>query len=314
MDWLKSLYPQVREVLEKSMPDYWPGLRHTMERLFEKPIMPEVVLPLASCRAVGGDAKDAVHIAAAILSLAACWRLYDDLEDQDREGGLWQQVGPARAWNFASAVHILSFEILNEAPLANDRFRMINRLLIDSFLYLAAGQDRDLAGMTKGIEDYRLTIEMKTGCAYAAACISGAMVGTEDPKLYEACHTFGHHLGMSKQILNDLESIWCPDGVTDLNRGKVTLPLVYGMCMDHPDRDELISLVQHDQVMSNSERIRQILDKIDTRNFLLCSALEERTQALNALEVCPDAEGKRALEAYITGLFGDLEVLEQKEE
>lgn len=311
MDWLKSLYPEVRAVLEESMPDYWPGLRQAVGRLFEKPIMPEVALPLASCRAVGGDAKDAIHVAAAVLALATCWRLYDDIEDQDREGGLWRQVGPARAWNFASAVHVLSFDILNEAPLPNDRFHMINRLFIDSFLYLAAGQDRDLAGVTKRIEDYWLTIEMKTGCAYAAACVSGAMAGTEDPKLYEACHIFGHHLGICKQILNDLESIWFPDGVTDLEQGKVTLPLVYSMCVDHSDRDEIIAFVRDNQVVSNYERIKEILEKIDTRNFLICVALEERKQALRALEICPDPEGKNALEAYISGLFGDIEVLEE---
>jgi geranylgeranyl diphosphate synthase type I len=312
MNWLKSLYPQVRQVLEDTTPNDWPGLRMAIAKLFEPPIMTEAILPLAACRAVGGNPKDAIHVTAALLALAACLRLYDDLEDQDRPGGLWEEVGPARAWNYASAVHILSFEILNKTPLPLKRFRIINQLFIDSFFILAAGQDRDLSGITKTIEDYWLTIEMKSGCAYALACASGAMVGTDNPEWIEGCRTFGHHLGLAKMIFNDMESIWDPDGVTDLKQGKVTLPLVYGMSREHPCRDELLSLVNNGKLASNAERIKEILDNIDTKNFMLWAALKERDAALKALACCPNPEGKEALVSYITGMFGDIDSLQQK--
>ncbi len=312
MDWLKSLYPQVRKVLEETTPVNWPGLKMAIERLFEPPIMTEAILPLAACHAVGGNPKDAIHVTAALLGFAACLRLYDDIEDQDRPGRLWEQVGPARAWNYASAVHILSFDILNKAPLPFERFRIINQLFIDSFFILAAGQDRDLAGVTKTVEDYWLTIEMKSGCAYALACASGAMAGTDNPEWLEGCRFFGHHLGLTKQILNDMESIWHPDGVTDMKQGKITLPLVYGMSCDHPWRDELISFVNNTGIASNAERIIEILDMIDTKNFMLWAALKERDKALNALGSCPNTEGKEALVSYITGLFGDIYSLQQK--
>lgn len=312
MNWLKSSYPKVREILRDSIPDFWPSLSNVLSGALEEPIAPEAMLPLASCKTVNGKPDNAVHVSAALLALAKCLRIFDDLVDRDRTGQLWKQVGQERAWNYASAVHILSFEILSRSPLPHDRFRKINQLFIESFFILAGGQDRDLAGLTSTIEDYWLTIEMKSGCAFALACASGAMAGTDNSKWIEGCRSFGHHLGLTIQIFNDIESIWHPDGVTDLKQGKVTLPLVYGMSRDHPCRDELISLVNSGKVASNTGRIKEILNDIDTKNFMLWAALKEREQAIGALEGCPNPEGKEALVSYITGMFGDIDSLQQK--
>jgi geranylgeranyl pyrophosphate synthase len=280
-----------------------------MGRFMQEPIVTEAALPLASCRAVGGRPSDAVSVTAALITFAACLRLYDDIADQDRPGGLWAEIGPARAWNIASAIHILSFDILSTAQLPEDRFRAVNQLFIDTFINLAAGQDRDLAGVTKSVEDYWLTIEMKSGHAYALACACGAMVGTADPVLIKSCRAFGHHLGLSIQILNDMDSIWHDNGITDIKQGKVTLPLVYGMCFDHPARQELSRIVQNDEVSAKSAKVIEILDQIDAKSFLVSAALKEREQALEALQVCPDEEGKSALDAYITGMFGDIDAI-----
>jgi geranylgeranyl diphosphate synthase type I len=51
------------------------------------------------------------------------------------------------------------------------------------------------------------------------------------------------------------------------------------------------------------------LDKIDTKAFLIWAALQEREQALAAIRVCPNGEGVAALEAFVTGMFGDINLL-----
>jgi geranylgeranyl diphosphate synthase type I len=84
MDYLKSLYPEIREVLEKSIPNCFPELRFFLRKLFEEPMISEAILPLAACQAVNGEAKNAVHVCAALLALGVCLRILDDLEDQDR--------------------------------------------------------------------------------------------------------------------------------------------------------------------------------------------------------------------------------------
>ena len=311
MDSVKSLYPQVKEILQKSIPDTLPALKQVLEKFFAESILPEAMLPLASCKAVGGNPKDAIYISAALIAMEAGLRILDDLQDQDRTWQLWQEVGIKRAWNYSSASHLLGLQILSQAPFAPDLFHRIHQYFLNAFFQIAAGQDRDLAGNTKTIEDYWLSIEMKTGSGFATACAAGAMVGTDDPELIQACGVFGHHLGLAIQIFNDMESIWLPEGVTDFKQGKVTLPLLYGLQTNHPEREELLSLVKNNEIASHAERIKEILDNIDTKGFLIWAALKEREQALEAIKICPNAEGKEVLESYITGMFGDIDLLLQ---
>ncbi|MBW4617533.1 MAG: polyprenyl synthetase family protein [Desmonostoc vinosum HA7617-LM4] len=313
MNSLKSLYTDVREVLENSIPDYWSALKPLLSNFLQEPMSPEAMLPLASCQAVGGTPKDAVHISAALLTFGACLRILDELEDQDRPGQLWEQVGAARAWNSAASINVLCFQILSKAPFEPQVFKKINQAFLDACLRISAGQDRDLAGMTKNIQDYWLTIEMKTAAASAMACATGAMAGTNDSELINACGVFGHHLGLAIQILNDMESIWQPHGITDLEQGKVTLPLLYGLQFDHPQRQELAAFVEANEIAANVERIKEILDAIDTKSFLIWAALKEREQALEAIKVCPNAEGREILESYITGMFGDINVFSKRD-
>lgn len=311
MSWLKSLYPEVRAVLDRSIPDLWPGLREVLGGLLEEPIPTEAALPLAACRAVGGDARDAVHVTAALLAFSAAMRLYDDVEDQDRPHSLWTKVGPARAFNFGSTAHVLSFDILANAPLPPQRRQSITQCFINGFYELAAGQDRDLAGVTENIEDYWFTIELKTGAAFALACACGALAGTEDAASVEGCRRFGQHVGLTLQIFNDMDSIWRPNGLTDVERGKVTLPILYALSYEHPAQAELRAYVREKQIAANAARIKALLDGTDVKNFLLWAALQEREHAIVALDCCSDNEGKEALTAYITGMFGDIEKLSE---
>jgi len=314
MDSLKSLYPEIREVFQNSIPNFWTELKVVLAKLFEEPMIPEAILPLASCQAVDGEAKEAIHVCAALLALGLCLRILDDLEDQDRDGQLWKEVGATRAWNYASAIHILSFEILSKASLEPKIFHKINQSYIDAFFRISVGQDRELVGTTRTVEDYWLTVEMKSSGFVATACATGAMVGTDNPELIQSCGVFGHHLGLALQILNDMESIWQPDGITDLKQGKITLPLLYGLESHHSERDELLSLVTDNEIATHAERIKEILDKIDTKSFLIWAALKEREQALEAIKICPNAEGREVLESYITGMFGDIDLLLEKPE
>ncbi len=311
MDWLTSLYPEVRQTLERAIPGYWTQLQPIFDRLFAQPppLLSVAILPLVSCHAVNGIAREAIPVSAALLAVEVSLRIFDDLEDKDRPGQLWEKVGEARAWNYASAIHILSFEILSQSSLPDSVFRRVNQLFIDAFFRITEGQEYDLTEATKTIEEYWRTIELKTATAYAAACAAGALVGTDDLQLIQACSTYGHHVGLAIQIFNDMESIWQPDGITDLKQGKLTLPLLYGLQSQHENRDELLSLVLANEIAKYAERIKEILDSIDTKDFLVWAALKEREQALEAIQAIPNREGKEAMEAYITGMFGDIDLL-----
>ncbi|MHA7058063.1 polyprenyl synthetase family protein [Aquimarina sp. M1] len=307
MDWLKSLYPEVKNILLESVPSYWTDFKLILDTMLREPLSTEVALPLAACRSVGGNAKDAVPLTSALLAISISMRILDDLQDRDRAGRLWEIVGNARAFNYATATQFLTFEILRQANYPLPVFHRIHQSFLSAFLHLSAGQDRDLKGETKDFEAYWTTIEMKTATAYSLACATGAQVGTDNSEWVQACGLFGHHLGLAIQIFNDMESLWDSDSLTDLEQGKVSLPLLYGIAFQHPKKEFLRDLVETNRIKENAKEITKVLTDIDTKQFMIWLALKEREAALNELKVCPNEEGKQVLEAYITGMFGDIE-------
>ncbi|MBN2533453.1 MAG: polyprenyl synthetase family protein [Spirochaetales bacterium] len=310
MNWLKQLFPEVRKILKESIPDFWPELHEIMKNLLEAPIPAEAVLPLAACKAVNGNPPDALHITAAILALSRCLRIFDDIADQDRSDQLWQTAGMKKAMNYAFSINAISSHILATSPIPDYKLREIYELFSSSLLILTKGQDMDIKGETHTIETYWRTIEMKSATAFALACTAGAIAGTDNPVWIKACREFGHHLGLAIQILNDMESIWSSsDKKNDLQCNRITLPVIYGLSRDHPAKAELESIVNQGNIADHSKRITVILDNINTRQFLVWSALEERKHALEVLAPCPGSGGKKALESYITGMFGDIDVL-----
>ncbi|MGC1247354.1 MAG: hypothetical protein WA865_14155, partial [Spirulinaceae cyanobacterium] len=69
------------------------------------------------------------------------------------------------------------------------------------------------------------------------------------------------------------------------------------------------------EIATHAEEIKAILDKIDTKSFLIWAALKEREQALEAIKICPNSEGREILESYLNGMFGDIdELLEHQQQ
>jgi len=73
-------------------------------------------LPLLTCRAVGGDPRQAEMVAAAFELARLAARVLDDVEDLDREDALWRQVGVPQATN--AGVALLACAYLALADLA----------------------------------------------------------------------------------------------------------------------------------------------------------------------------------------------------
>ena len=303
---LNELYPQVRRTLDVALPTDWPGLRAAVGYLFDQPMRPEAILPLACCSAVAGQPVDAVPVSAAVVVGAASLRILDDLADCDRLGQLWRQVGVARAANYAAALQALMFELVNQAPLKPHVIRRVTRALARAYLAVAAGEDADLASQATTLDDYWLSMQWRTGRAYAAACVCGALVATNDAALVEACRGFGLHLGMAIHIFNDLDGIWSK-GAPDLAHSRLTLPVLYAASLEGASADELRLIVATGGLDASADRVVELLDRLETRSFLIWAALKEREQALASLAACTGQPGRNVMEAWATGMFGDLD-------
>ena len=84
-------------------------------------------------------------------------------------------------------------------------------------------------------ENYQRVIRQKTAALFEAACEAGAVLAGATPAQRQAAHSFGQHLGMAFQLVDDAldysgdaEALGKNLG-DDLAEGKPTLPLIYAM-------------------------------------------------------------------------------------
>ena len=302
----QDLLPDVRRYFHQHLPKDWPELASVLNAVINKPLGPLSVLPLASCAAVGGNPRDAIPVAAAWEALSLSMRILDDLQDQDRPG-LWTIVGVRRAFNFSAALFAYCNDLLAQSTFSAEKYQTLNRYFLRESLSLAHGQDMDLRNETRTLEDYWRMIEGKNARAFALACAAGALCGSEDLRLVEACRMYGHHLGIALQLFDDFEGIWASKDTGDLEQYKFTLPLIYGLNISHKYNNELKILTNN--LAGNAGRIRAILDEIHARDFMIWTALKERDYAIAALAECPGQDGVTALNTYITVIFTQIEDL-----
>jgi geranylgeranyl pyrophosphate synthase len=85
------------------------------------------------------------------------------------------------------------------------------------------------------VEAYYEKIQRKTACLIAACSKGGAIVSHASNEEIELLHSYGMHLGMAFQIIDDIldytqdqPTIGKPAG-NDLRQGMVTLPLIYAL-------------------------------------------------------------------------------------
>jgi geranylgeranyl diphosphate synthase type I len=313
---LLELLPRIRTGISKAArATDWPDFEWQIERHLTRTKLPRhVILPLACAHATGGDARAAISAAVACSFLILATRWFDDAQDRDRRESLCNEIGGGRATNMAAAALTVAWRVLSEDhALAAGVREAFGRHTIA----LARGQDRDLRFSVAGtLDEYWTLMREKTGAALALACEMGAWSGGAGNEVNAAaCARFGQHAGVLMQILDDLDGAFFPDGKGDLRSGKATLAVLYGLAVDHDAREELAEIVHLGLLCKYSDRVREILDGIDTREFLVWAAFEERRQALEAISsataIQAGIEAARCdeLRVFADGLMGCWEEL-----
>jgi geranylgeranyl pyrophosphate synthase len=304
LDSITSLFTEIRERIETSARGCeWADFEaHIASHLTLTSLPPHVILPVASAAAVGGEPRRGLSAAVACAYVIVASRWFDDAQDRDRPESLWSRVGMGRAINMAATALMVAWRALVEDDeMPSQALHAFGKRTIE----LARGQDLDLAGgIPRTLGDYWALMRGKTGAALALGCEVGALAARPEHKAdADICGRFGEHLGVLLQILDDLDGVFHPDGVGDLRAGKVTLPVLYGLAIDHVAREELAKLTHDGLLPAKADRVLEILEAIDTREFLVWCAFEERRQALTLLEDLEPTdhevaiEGRRALRA-----------------
>lgn len=274
-----------------------------LAEILPDPLPRFVLLPLATCRAAGGSIEDGEPLAAAWTMVSFGVRILDDCADQDNPKAVHLHYGMGRALNLATALlNLAAWRMQQLTPPA------ARESIVEDYqracLRVWAGQDRDIRGGVQTLADYLRLVEDKTACGFAFIGAAGARLATLDQAVVSACRACGYHVGLMLQLLDDLEACWFPDGPGDLAQGKLTFPVWFALAREHEHRDELRRLVEQPQ--HHEPRIREILDGLDMRRYLVWAALEERDRAVAAVSACPEPAGRHILQAYLDHTFGDV--------
>lgn len=202
--------------------------------------------------ALGGDphADETLVEAGVVVELVHLATLFhDDVIDgaDTRRGALAAHV----RWSNTTAILTGDHLLARASELAADLGVEVTRVMARTIAALCAGQIREVQGSRQarqhGMEPiepdrthYLAVITDKTASLIASACRLGALLSGLPREGIEAMTAYGHHLGMSFQIADDVLDLASDpddsgkDAGTDLKEGVQTLPVLYALEAEGP--------------------------------------------------------------------------------
>jgi len=206
-----------------------------------KAVRPAIVL--AAAEAVGAPPARAAAGAVALELVHNFSLIHDDVMDGDRERRhrptVWALFGVAEAIVAGDALHALAQELVLEG--GGQKSVRAALELERATAEMIRGQAEDLAFESRldVTEDECIAMSShKTGALLACAGALGATLGGGSEEQVEVLRTFGRHLGIAFQAVDDVLGIWGDPSLTgkpsagDLRQHKKTLPVVHALASE----------------------------------------------------------------------------------
>jgi geranylgeranyl diphosphate synthase type I len=306
--YLPAIEAELRRLLSAPTPDYahqYAMLQYHMgwldadlaprEGKAGKRVRP--ILLLLSCEAAGGTPDLAMPAAVGVEVLHNFSLLHDDIEDasETRRGvpTVWSKWGVPLAINAGDGLYALahlSFTNLFAAGVPTNRALEGMRVFSETCLDLTHGQHLDMLFENRldvGVDEYKLMICGKTAALVAASAQLGALLAGVDELTIDAYRQFGFHLGLAFQIRDDILGIWGDAAAigkstsTDIETGKKSLPVVYGLEQSQTLREWYASGPPEPERV---ERIAHMLEELGARRLAEEAAADHHRLSLAALD------------------------------
>lgn len=271
---------------------------------------------------LGGSIEAALPVAASIELIHNFSLLHDDVEDASefRRGreNLWTFAGAAQAINTGDGMFVvarLAQYRMAEAGVPPSRVLAVMREVDDACLRLVHGQYLDMSFETRRdvtAEEYLEMAGGKTAALFAASFAVGAILADADEEAVTAFRTYGLHLGLAFQMVDDVLGIWGDTQVTgkpvgdDISSRKMTYPVIVALAAG----DEAATLLAeaYARPPAPADRVDDMARWIDVaggREATERRAREEQHRALAALDrVGVNAAGLTLLTEYAEAAVG----------
>ena len=269
-------------------PFQWPSFEHVLDKHWENTAArggrAMDIFPLAACVAAGGTIQPAIPVAASWSLYLFAGRVFDDIADgegADRELFTGSKAPtPLSACLFAVSAATAALSSLNDPAAYRDIVTMFSHTLA-----LAAKSENGQMPLTSlSVEAYFETIAAKTGVVFATGAWAGGRTATVDADILNALHTYGLHVGMMTQILDD-----CVDLKTDLCNEVWTLPLIYGLSQTaDPLHERLTQLTaQQSPIEAWADEVASTLTQMNALSWSRQVAEGHRQEAVRAIAPLP---------------------------
>jgi geranylgeranyl diphosphate synthase type I len=283
-----------------------PGLRAPVEHhLAGGGKRVRAALVVLSSAAAGASEETGVVGAVAIELIHNFSLVHDDVVDGDRERRhrptVWAEFGVGPAIVAGDALATLAMQVLLEDP-TTPRVRAAIALA-DATQAMIAGQANDMAFETRqsvSVAECTAMVEGKTGALLSCAASLGAILAGGEETVVSALASFGLHVGVSFQAIDDLLGVWGQPQVTgkpvgnDLLQRKKTLPVAIALAQSNGRADELAGLLRGELTPVEVRRATQLLEACGAREAVLDAAASHFELACAALARVPLVPGPAA--------------------
>lgn len=266
------------------------------------------LLTLASAYACGSVQKS-VGLAAAVEFIHSATLLHDDVVDESA-----QRRGKAAANTvFGNKTTILVGDFLFarafELMVESDDIRILD-ILARASRIIAEGEVLQMSligNIDITLQQYEAIIDAKTAALFSAATHAGALSAGADDKTALALRTYGHHLGMAFQMVDDLidyagvATRMGKDSGDDFREGKLTLPVILAVAKaDASEKDFWGRTMQdHNQKDGDLEQARALIARHGSLAEGRILAQKHVTAARQALSALPQSEMKAVLDELL---------------
>ena len=261
------------------------------------------LLVLLTARACGYQEKDHIALAAVIEFLHTATLLHDDVVDVSsmRRGKhtanhLWGNAPSVLVGDF---IYSRAFQIM--VQIGNIE---VMQVLSSATNVISEGEVLQLMNTRNpelSYEQYFDVIYRKTAMLFEASSHAAAVLSGSSLEKTQAFLTYGKHLGLAFQLIDDaLDYNGDPEIMgknlgDDLAEGKATLPLIYLIQQGTPVQADLIkrAITTGDQSLLND--VTQAVCESGAIDYTLDAAKQQASLALDALAYQPDSIYRKTL-------------------
>lgn len=247
------------------------------------------LLLLLSARAFGYEGTNHIDLAAIIEFIHTATLLHDDVVDgsnlrrgQETANSVWGNEASVLVGDFLYSrafqmmVHVNSMRIME--------------IMADTTTIISEGEVMQLLNCQNpdtSEQEYLRVIHAKTAKLFEAAARIGAVLGGGAWPQEQAMASFGAHLGIAYQLIDDvLDYSGSPEAIgknlgDDLAEGKPTLPIIYALRHGSATQAEVI---RRAVLAGGRDHIEAVMDAVESTGAIAYTARAARAQVDSALE------------------------------